>query len=356
MRGPGPAPGAVAGRTFPGLLLLSAAAAVLLAGCLSVGSRPLPYDPQRHGTAQEEWPPHRGVAEWWYFTAVLEAEQGPLFLAQFTIFHLETGAAPVWMLHLAATDYGARRHLFEESLTFDPFTAHGEQQRIVYGDSSIELLPDSLLVRGSGRDLSFDLAVTGAGPAVWHGRKGVISMGHPADPRQNSFYYSFPSLESAGWLAMREPGGAMVTRQMTGMSWLDRQWGRFREKGWDWFSLRFFDGDRIMLFSFPATGYRDGTWVSREGKVTTFDDFDYLIQRWVRRGEQRYGLGWRLELPVKAGRYRVEPMYQGDFNPNMANDYWEGLCRLLDDSGRPVGYCVTETTWEAHTREAAASE
>jgi hypothetical protein len=52
---------------------------------------------------------------------------------------------------------------------------------------------------------------------------------------------------------------------------------------------------------------------------------------------------------VKGGRYRVEPMHSEDFNPNPANDYWEGLCRLLDEGGSLVGYCVTQTTGAAHT-------
>jgi predicted secreted hydrolase len=136
---------------------------------------------------------------------------------------------------------------------------------------------------------------------------------------------------------------------VSGWSWFDRQWGTFQQKGWDWFSLRFFDGDRIMLFCFPKTGHREGTWVRADGTASAIPDFDYSVESWLKRGGQRYGLGWRLELPVNGGNYRVEPLYSKDFNPNPANDYWEGLCRLLDENGNLAGYCVAETTGPAHS-------
>jgi predicted secreted hydrolase len=103
-----------------------------------------------------------------------------------------------------------------------------------------------------------------------------------------------------------------------------------------------------MLFSFPKSGHREATYVRSDGTASTFSGFGYSVERWLDRGGQRYGLGWQLELPVKGGRYRVEPLYSEDFNPNPANDYWEGLCRLLDEGGSHVGYCVTETTGAAH--------
>ncbi len=76
--------------------------------------------------------------------------------------------------------------------------------------------------------------------------------------------------------------------------------------------------------------------------------FGYSVERWLKRGGHRYGLGWRLELPVKGGSCQVDPLYLQDFNPNPANDYWEGLCRLLDEKGESMGYCVAETTGSAH--------
>jgi len=104
-----------------------------------------------------------------------------------------------------------------------------------------------------------------------------------------------------------------------------------------------------MLFAFPRSGHREATYARADGSVSWPEEFDYTVERWLQRGASRYGLGWRLELPFKAGRYRVVPLDDGDFNPNLANDYWEGLCRLLDGTGRDVGWCVVETTAPAHT-------
>ena len=322
---------------------------VLLASCATLQRDLLPYDPQRHGTAAEEWRLHRGAMEWWYLTGVLQADDGALFLVQFTIFHLDLKPSPVYMLHLACTDYSTNRHIFEQYVTLSEQEARVEGSRIVFQQSAIELRPDSLRALGVGKKVSFDLSLTVSEPPVWHGRDGLISMGHPEDPGQASFYYSLVRLQTAGWLSCSSDKGPAVRREVSGWSWFDRQWGTFQEKGWDWFSLRFFDGDRIMLFCFPKTGYREGTYVPADGTASTFSGFGYAVERWLDRGSQRYGLGWQLELPVKGGRYRVEPLNPEDFNPNPANDYWEGLCRLLDENGELAGWCVTETTGASHT-------
>jgi predicted secreted hydrolase len=310
------------------------------------------YEPSRHGSAWEEWPPHASALEWWYLTGVVESSEptaGGPYLLQFTIFHLGVEPNRLYMLHLACTDYETDRHLFEQYVSFDPRKAGVEGEAIVFRDSRIELLPGGIHVWGEGKDLSMDLSLRISEAPVWHGNEGIISMGHPQDPGENSFYYSFVRLETLGRLSLRRGNGRVVTLDVSGSSWFDRQWGRFGEKGWDWFSLRFFDGDRIMLISFPSTGHREATYASSDGAVRSFDDFDYTVERWVERGGKRYGLGWLLRLPIKGGRYQVVPLNPQDFNPNVANDYWEGLCNLLDESGRPVGWCLTETTAPAHT-------
>jgi predicted secreted hydrolase len=329
--------------------IVSAIFLALLGGCATLRRDLLPYDPQYHGTAADEWGLHRGAMEWWYLTGVLQADDGMPYLVQFTIFHLDLKPSPVYMLHLACTDYSTKRHIFEQYVSLAAQGAHAEGDRIVFEQSSIELRPDSLRALGAGKRLSFDLSLAVSEPPVWHGRDGLISMGHPEDPKQSSYYYSLVRLETSGWLSCSDDGREAVRRKVSGWSWFDRQWGTFQERGWDWFSLRFFDGDRIMLFCFPKTGYREGTYAPSDGAVSTLSAFDYAVERWLERGGQRYGLGWQLELPVKGGRYRVEPMYSEEFNPNPANNYWEGLCRLLDESGSLVGYCVAETTGAAHT-------
>ncbi len=342
------------------LSAIVALALLLLGGCATVGRELSPGGLQPHGSAAEEWGPHPGVVEWWYLTSVLEGagngDAGGPYLVQFTIFRFDFRSGPVHMLHLACTDYASGRHLFEQHLSLHDRGAFAEDHRIVYGGSSIELRPDFLRAVGSGRKIAFDLTFRISEPPVWHGRDGLISMGHPKDREQGSYYYSFVRLQTSGWLAIpaRGRGGAKglagARQEVSGWSWFDRQWGRFQERGWDWFSLRFFDGDRVMLFCFPKTGHREGTWVRSDGAASDIADFDYTVERWLRHGGRRYGLGWRLELPVKGGSYRVEPLRLGDFNLNPANDYWEGLCRLLDGKGNLVGYCVAETTGPAHSR------
>jgi predicted secreted hydrolase len=322
---------------------------LLLSSCVTIRRELEPSSLQQRGSAAEEWAPHAGVVEWWYLTGVLEGGGGGPYLVQFTIFRFDFRSGPISMLHLACTDYASGRHLFEQYVSLEEPAAFAAGSRIVFKDSSIELQPDFLRAVGRGKRIAFDLTFRISDPPVWHGRNGLISMGYPEDRGQASYYYSFVRLQTSGWLACSARGRDAARQELVGWSWFDRQWGSFQQRGWDWFSLRFFDGDRIMLFCFPKTGYREGTWVRSNGTASAIADFDYSVQRWRKWRGCRYGLGWQLELPVKGGSYRVEPMYSEDFNPNPANDYWEGLCRLLDENGELAGYCVAETTGPAHS-------
>jgi len=46
--------------------------------------------------------------------------------------------------------------------------------------------------------------------------------------------------------------------KVSGKAWFDKQGGTYtltsRWTNWEWFSMRFFDGKEIMLFSFPQDG------------------------------------------------------------------------------------------------------
>lgn len=320
--------------------------ALLLSSCATLSLRP--FTPHRHGTVYEEWLPHRGSGEWWYVTGRLQDSRGGLWLYQFTIFHQARLLGQGYLLDLALTDYVTGQHIFEEFVTTDPHKAYARGGSIVFDRNSITLTKNDLSIHGKGTKLAFDLTLTPEKPPVWQADNGVEAMGLQGTASQMSYYYSFTRLRTRGQISFRDLSGAEVKETVTGNSWLDRQWGTFTESGWDWFSIRLFDGNDVMLYGFPSTGFHEGTLAGPQGKTTTFRNFAYTTDRWQTRGQSHYGLEWNLQLPVLGERYKIVALSKNNFNPNRVITYWEGLCKVYDSSGALVGYAVEETTASAH--------
>ena len=56
----------------------------------------------------------------------------------------------------------------------------------------------------------------------------------------------------------------------TGQGWVDRQWGDFLTKSWEWSSLRFSNGARVNLYNF-ANGYQVATYQKADGSSQSLD-------------------------------------------------------------------------------------
>ena len=65
--------------------------------------------------------PHDRLTEWWYYTGHLTAEDGRHFGFEFVIFRAERGTFPVtWASHLALTDEGGGRFLYDQRSEIGP--------------------------------------------------------------------------------------------------------------------------------------------------------------------------------------------------------------------------------------------
>jgi predicted secreted hydrolase len=66
--------------------------------------------------------------------------------------------------------------------------------------------------------------------------------------------------------------------EVTGKAWFDKQGGTYtltnRRTNWEWFSLRFFDDEEIMLFTFPHENYYDGTYIEKSGKYNRLNNYE----------------------------------------------------------------------------------
>ncbi len=335
------------------LVALLLAAAFVLSSCATLSLRP--FNAHRHGSVYAEWPPHRNAGEWWYVTGRLQGPKGGLWLYQFTIFHQAKLFGQGYLLDLALTDYSTGQHLFEEYATTNPRKAYGKKNTIVFEGNSISLTHEGIDIHADGKKMQFNLKLRPEKPPVWQANDGVEAMGTPGQPNQMSYYYSFTRLATSGTISFVDPQGARIEKTVTGNSWLDRQWGTFSESGWDWFSIRLFDGNDVMLYAFPKTGFKEGTLAGPKGHATTFRDFSYSTEKWQTIGTSRYGLEWRVDLPVIGKKLRIAALSPNNYNPNRVIGYWEGLCKVYDQSGKLVGYAVEETTASAHPVEPTPS-
>lgn len=286
--------------------------------------------------------PHNVKAEWWYASGHLEDEEQNLYFYHFTIFHGVKMGIDGFVTHVSVSDYSAGKRYFTEQGPVKKYPCHIETDNLLCGDLLLSRNEDHFSLHALTDDLEFHLYLFPRSSAVWHGTDGIISMGDPGDSRENSFYFSYPGMDTHGTMVFHGESGP-VLHQVEGSSWFDRQWGNFRNTTWDWFSLRFDDGDNIMLFHFPNTGHKEATYIKDNGEVTWFNDFSCRADSSIFQGGSEVGIEWTFDIPYKEGRYRIEPLGNNDLNKSRFGvTYWEGLFRLLNPEGEEVGWSVAE--------------
>lgn len=287
--------------------------------------------------------------EWWYLTANLEAEDGRKFGVQWTLFRsaLAPGEAAgwsspqIWMGHAGLTT--ERRHYSAERLarggigqagvTLLPFVAWVDEWEM-RGDDELQ----NLDVFAAGSDFSYSLQAQAEGDIVLQGEDGY-SVKSPEG--QASFYYSQPHYRITGLLTL--PSGPV---QVSGDGWLDREWSSQplseNQSGWDWFSLRFDSGDKLMGFVLRgangALDFRSGTWIAEDGRAEPLPPgvFQALPLEFEEVSGRAIPVVWQVSLPQKNVDITVRAL-----NPNSWMDvsfaYWEGPV-TVEGSHQGQGY------------------
>jgi predicted secreted hydrolase len=291
--------------------------------------------------------------EWWYVTANLQGADGEDYGVQWTLFR--TSLAPsggtgwstpqLWMGHAALTtktqhfvaERLGRGGIGQAGVSLDPFSAWIDNWQLK-GKGSEAIA--NLDMTASGADFSYALQLTATGPLVLQGENGYSVKSAQG---QASYYYSQPSYEVSGTLNL--PNGPV---QVKGKAWLDHEWSSqplaSDQTGWDWFSLHFDSGDKLMGFRLrdAGTGFTSATWIAANGKpepqspgslkVTPLDTASVAGRKLPTR--------WRIELPAHGIDVTTTAL-----NPNtwMATQipYWEGPVRI---EGSKTGKGYVEMT------------
>lgn len=285
--------------------------------------------------------------EWWYLTANITGPDGTPYGLQWTLFR--SALAPyatqgwdspqVWLGHAAVTTPDAhytserlsRGGTGQAGVTAAPFEAWIDEWHM-RGDSF-----DTMALRAAGPQFAYEVDLTAQGPLVFHG-DGGYSVKSQQD--QASYYYSQPFFALEGTLTL--PQGDVA---VTGTAWLDREWSSqplaSDQTGWDWFSISFDDGQKLMGFRLrQADGsyYTSGTWITPDGGTTALPDgsFDATPLDITDVGGRKVPTRWQVRVPDHTVDITVEAI-----NPqawmDMAIPYWEGPVRVRG-SHSGVGY------------------
>ena len=288
--------------------------------------------------------------EWWYLTANLRGEDGLDYGVQWTLFRsalkpteTEGWQSPqLWMGHAAITT--PDEHYFAERLsrggigqagvTAVPFAAWIDEWHM-RGDGI-----DALELAANGSDFGYDLALRATGPLVFHGQRGYSVKS--ADG-QASHYYSQPAYAVEGIL--RLPTGIV---SVNGQGWLDREWSSQPlspdQSGWDWFSLSFDDGNKLMAFRLRGArgDFTAATWISEDGQSSALPDGSatFAPQETARVADREIPVKWRVTLPDRDLDIEVTAL-----NPQAwmgtRFEYWEGPVKV---SGSHSGQGYLEMT------------
>lgn len=285
--------------------------------------------------------------EWWYLTANLKGADGTDYGLQWTLFRSALApdagagwAAPqLWMGHAAVTtpdnhyvsERLARGGIGQAGVTTAPFTAWIDDWELA-GDWN------TLQMRASGPEFAYDMQLTAQGPLVFHGDNG-FSVKSAAG--QASYYYSQPFFAIEGTLQL--PDGDIA---VTGHAWLDREWSSQpladNQTGWDWFSLSFDSGAKLMGFRLQQTdgaNFTSATWISAEGKTTPYSN-GALQAVPLAVNDADVPIRWQVTLPDMGVDVTVAAINDNAWMTTSV-PYWEGPVTV---SGTHAGIGYLEMT------------
>ncbi len=276
--------------------------------------------------------------EWWYLTANLTGADGREYGLQWTLFR--SALAPeeregwrspqIWFAHAAvttpedhfATERFARGGIGQAGVRAAPFRAWIDEWSLEGPDF------DTLSMTAAGPDFSYKMSLEAQGPLVFHGESGFSVKSAQG---QASYYYSQPFYRIEGTLKL--PGGDMP---VTGSAWLDREWSSQplseNQSGWDWFSLSFADGNKLMGFQLrqtDGTRYSSSTWIAPDGTTTAHPDGAF-VARPVRQtpvAGRDVPTTWQVQLPQKGVDVTVQALNPAAWM-DLAIPYWEGPVTL----------------------------
>ncbi len=299
----------------------------------------IPYRGKDHGDFEEEWLSHKKASEWWYATGFVHDEEGNEYSYQYTLIKATLPMISPWIVHLVVTDFANEKHYFTKKVDKNDKNVTVDETTVKYGEIA-ELTKDAngMHIVANGDGFAFDVNMGFGKGAFWHCDNGYLLMGDPNFTDKNStLYYSYPNMPTNGSITIGDK-----TVQVQGKTWFDKQGGPYnlvdKERHWEWFSLRFYDDEEIMLFSFPQHGYVDGTYIKKDS-AERLNNYTIKEHKFIEAKGLKFTCGWDVSMPgVKEETYTITPVMDGQIH----NMYFEELCEIKNVKGEVVGQAFVE--------------
>lgn len=291
-----------------------------------------------HRSMEEEFLCHKNGSEWWYCTGVLNDKTGKLFSFQFTLARIRIHGLQIHILMTAVTDFETGKHYYAQHPIFFGRDVTLTSETVALNSAAeMKFSASELRLSMEEKGYSLSLKLDVVKPPVWHCEDGVLKMGVD-DPRERTYYWSYTNLAASGKLVLENK-----EYEVTGKAWFDKQGGMYtltnRWTNREWFSMRFFDNEEVMLFSFPHDNYQDGTYIDRAGCYQRLNEYTISPLGFIEAGGKKFSSCWKVEMKgVKDEQYTIIPKIDGQLNLF----YFELLADIKDKEGREVGYCVVE--------------
>ena len=295
------------------------------------------FDPDHLTSFEGEWGLHKNCKEWWYATGVMTDADNNLYSWQYTLLYLNFGIITPKVAMIALKDFKNSRHYYLQAPSGFRNPVRVTQNSASMGEiASAVKNQDGMTITLRHKDFTLDLKTEYGKGAFWHCDEGKLQMGIPGD-QERTLYYSYPNMPTKGTLILN--GKAI---ELKGKTWFDKQGGTYSiinpKTHWEWFSLRFFDDEEMMLFTFPQDGYYDGTYISKDGKRERLNNYRIESTGVLEFAGLKWSESWKLQVDKKERNYTIEPIQQGHMN----FAYFEELCYIRNSAGEIAGYCIAE--------------
>jgi len=273
---------------------------------------------------------HLTPIEWWYFNGHLRDVAGREYSYHFVTFQsvLPSGLTPR-LAQLSWADHDAGLYLTAERPDLPVAKAT---------TGTFDFLVSTWGMRGDGAEYSFvfdvgdyalELQATSEKPPVLHQVTGQVVLGRAG----NSYYYSRTRLDTTGTMTV-----GSEERAVTGIAWMDHQWGEFSTApvGWDWLSLQLDDGSEVMVSAvWDSTGHKPittyGTYIPPNSPAKHLNGDDVALTStgsWTSEATGTvYPMGWRLAVKSLDLILALTPVQQhAEFSGSkfVPPAYWEG--------------------------------
>ena len=314
-----------------------------------------PVVPGRTLTFPADHGPHPDYRiEWWYVTANLADSTGAAYGAQWTLFRqaMQPGAQlegwanqQIWMGHAAVTRADTHRYseafarggIGQAGVGTRPYRAWIDAWQMRGLDNMRDDTLAPLELNASGADFAYALRLDADRALVLQGEAGYSRK---SERGQASYYFSQPYFKVTGSLTIDDR-----PVKVTGQAWMDREWSSqplaSDQTGWDWLSLHFNSGEKLMLFRLRQTdgeNYVSGKWFLPDGRARQIASTDIAMTPKALTGIEGRNIPttWDIAIPALALTISCVPLnaksWMGTSFP-----YWEGPISFGGSHGG-VGY------------------